>query len=155
MAWFLGVAVVCLVVDQITKGWALRTLDDGHIVSLIPGVLRLELMHNSGAAFSFGSKVTWVFTALAAAVCVGLVMVSRRLISRGWAIALGLILGGAGGNLIDRLVRPPSPGKGYVVDFIGYGNLFIGNVADIAICGAAVLLTVLTVRGVRPWESRS
>jgi signal peptidase II len=73
----------------------------------------------------------------------------RRLGSRGWALALGLLLGGALGNLVDRLVREPGIGRGHVVDFIAYGHLFIGNIADIAIVLAAAIMAVLSVRGTR------
>jgi signal peptidase II len=72
---------------------------------------------------------------------------ARRLGSGVWALALGLLLGGALGNLTDRLLREPGFGRGHVVDFIAYGSLFIGNVADIAIVVAAVLVALLAVRG--------
>ena len=72
----------------------------------------------------------------------------RRVGSLGWAVALGLLLGGSLGNLIDRFFREPGPGRGHVVDFIDYFGLFIGNVADIAIVGAALLIVVLALRGI-------
>ncbi len=64
-----------------------------------------------------------------------------------WAVALGLLLGGAVGNLVDRFFRAPGPGRGHVVDFIAYFDWFVGNVADIAIVVAAGLIMVLTYRG--------
>ena len=74
---------------------------------------------------------------------------TRRIGSTGWAVALGLLLGGALGNLIDRLFREPSFGRGEVVDFIAYAHVFVGNVADIAIVVAAVVIVLLSIRGVR------
>jgi signal peptidase II len=81
-------------------------------------------------------------------VLVVVIRVSRRLGSSGWAWALGLLLGGALGNLTDRVVRDPGFGRGHVVDFLNYNGWFIGNVADIAIVGAAVGIGVLALRGV-------
>jgi signal peptidase II len=81
-------------------------------------------------------------------VLVFILATARRIGSRGWAWALGLLLGGSLGNLTDRMVRSPGPGRGHVVDFIDYFGLFIGNVADIAIVGAAALIGVLAMRGV-------
>ena len=78
-----------------------------------------------------------------AVVLVVIVRFSRRLGSLGWAWAFGLLLGGALGNLTDRLVREPGFGRGHVVDFIDYHDLFIGNVADIAIVSAAILIGLL------------
>jgi signal peptidase II len=89
-----------------------------------------------------------VLTLVAAAVVVVVVRSSRRLGSRGWALALGLLLGGALGNLTDRLVRAPGVGRGHVVDFLDYGGLFVGNVADIAIVAAAIVVAALGVRGI-------
>ncbi len=110
--------------------------------------IRLSLIRNPGAAFSLGERSTWLLTIVAVAVLVAIVTVARRLGSTAWAIALGLILGGAIGNLIDRFFREPGFGRGHVVDFIDYFGLFIGNVADIAIVGAAVLIAILSLRGI-------
>jgi signal peptidase II len=73
---------------------------------------------------------------------------TRRLGSRGWAVALGMLLGGAVGNLADRLAREPGFGRGHVVDFLDYAGFFVGNVADIAIVAAAALIVLLSLRGV-------
>jgi signal peptidase II len=116
-------------------------------VPLIDGWLSLRLVSNPGAAFSFGSGATWVFPIVAAAVCVVIVIGARRLNSQSWAWAVGLLLGGALGNLLDRLIRPPGPLRGHVVDFIDY-RVFVGNVADIFIVAAAGLMILLAVRGV-------
>ena len=142
------IAALCLVLDQGTKVWALGHLEAGRPQDLIGAAIRLELIRNPGAAFSIGTGVTWLL-ALVGVVVLGWVAVTvRRVGSLGWAVALGLLLGGSLGNLIDRFFREPGPGRGHVVDFIDYFGLFIGNVADIAIVGAALLIAVLALRGI-------
>lgn len=145
----LGVAVVAFVVDLASKQWALTALADGQRRPLLGDLLGLRLIFNPGAAFSFGSSSTWVFTLVAVAVVAVVIRSARKLTSRLWAVALGLLLAGAIGNLVDRLFRPPGFGRGHVVDFIDYGR-FIGNVADIYIVGAAAVLIVLSLLGVEP-----
>ena len=142
-----AVAVAVLVVDQLTKAWALRTLEPGDPVDVIGSAIRLNLISNPGAAFSLGTRMTAVLTGFACVVLVVILVVARRLGSRAWAWALGMLLGGALGNLVDRIVRPPGPGRGHVVDFIDYFGWFIGNVADIAIVSAAVLIGYLAFHG--------
>lgn len=142
------VAVAVVVVDLVTKQLALARLAEGETVPVVDGLLMLRLVFNPGAAFSFATGMTWVFTIIAASVVVVVARVSRRLGSRAWAWALGLLLGGAVGNLLDRLFRPPGFARGHVVDFIDYAGLFVGNVADIAIVVAAVLIAWLGLRGV-------
>jgi signal peptidase II len=141
-------ALVVLVLDQLTKAWALRALADGERVDLLGDWLGLTLVFNSGAALSFAEGMTWVLTIIALTVVVVVVRMSRRLGSAAWAVTLGLLLGGALGNLVDRFVREPGPGRGHVVDFIAYADWFVGNVADIAIVAAAVLVGILTLRGI-------
>jgi signal peptidase II len=111
-------------------------------------LIRLNLIRNAGAAFSIGNGATWMLTLIACGVMVFILVTARRLGSLAWAWALGLLLGGSLGNLLDRLFRAPGPGRGHVVDFIDYFGLFIGNVADVAIVGAAGLIGVLAMRGV-------
>lgn len=142
-----GVAVAVVAVDQLTKLWAVASLSDGHRVNVLGDWLTLYLIRNPGAAFSFATGQTWIFTIVAVAVAVIVVRVSHRLASRAWAVTLGLVLGGAVGNLIDRLVRSPGIFRGHVVDFISYGSLFIGNVADIAIVVAAFIIMALSLVG--------
>jgi signal peptidase II len=142
-----SIAVVTYLLDQLAKWWAVGALGDGEPRDLVGSFLRLELIRNPGAAFSIGTGNTWVLTIIAVVVLVVVVRVSRRLGSIGWAWALGLLLGGALGNLTDRLVREPGLGQGHVVDFIDYNGWFIGNVADIAIVSAAVLIGLLALTG--------
>lgn len=142
------VALGTLLVDQASKVWALDALGDGRTVDVLGSVLSLRLVHNSGAAFSLGEGSTVVMTAIAIAIVAVVLRVARNLGSTPWAVVLGLVVGGALGNLVDRFIRPPGPGRGAVVDFIDYGGLFVGNVADIAIVGAAAVIAVLSLRGI-------
>lgn len=143
------VAVAVLAVDQVTKQWALAALDEGVRQPVLGDLLGLQLLFNPGAALGLSTGTTWPLTLVAVAVTVVIVRVSRRLGSGLWALALGLLLGGALGNLGDRLFRQPGFGRGHVVDFIAYADWFVGNVADVAIVVAAGLLMVLSLRGVR------
>ena len=144
----LALAVAVLVVDQLTKVWAVQSLTEGVRTPLVGDLLGLTLLYNPGAALSIATGMTWVLTLAAATVSVVILRVANRLGSRGWAVGLGLLLGGALGNLVDRLFREPGFARGHVVDFIAYGELFVGNVADIAIVAAAGLIVLLSLRGI-------
>ena len=151
----LALAVTVLVVDQLSKVWAVANLTEGERTPLLGDLLGLSLLYNPGAALSIATGMTWIFTVAAIVVSVVILRVANRLGSRGWTVALGLLLGGAVGNLLDRLLRPPGIARGHVVDFIAYGDLFVGNIADIAIVAAAGLVVVLTLRGIGVDGSRS
>ena len=142
------VAATVLAADQVTKAVALARLTPGQRTPLLGDLFGLQLIHNPGAALSLATGMTWVFTIAAVAVSVVIVRVADRLGSRAWAVGLGLLLGGAVGNLVDRLVRPPGFARGHVIDFLAYGDWFIGNVADIAIVAAAGWIVLLTIRGI-------
>ncbi|WP_277212816.1 signal peptidase II [Isoptericola croceus] len=146
--WSLGLAALVLAIDQLTKWWALMALAPGVPVPLLGELLQLRLVFNPGAALSLATGYTWVLTIVVVAVVVVILAALRRLGSRGWALALGLLLGGALGNLVDRLVRDPGFARGHVVDMIDYAGFFVGNVADIAIVAAAALIVVLSFRGI-------
>jgi len=149
LVWLLVLlALGVLVVDQLTKQWALSALD-GDRRALVGDLLGLQLVMNPGAALSTATGMTWVLTVVAVVVVVVLVRIARRLGSTTWTVALGLLLGGALGNLTDRLLREPGFARGEVVDFIAYVDWFVGNVADIAIVVAAVLVVLLVARGVQ------
>lgn len=141
-------AAVVYAADQLTKVLALQTLTPGEPVEVIGEFIRFNLIRNPGAAFSIADSATWVLTLIAFGVLAVIIRTARRIGSRGWAWALGLLLGGSVGNLTDRMTREPGPGRGHVVDFIDYFSLFIGNVADIAIVSAAVLIGTLALRGI-------
>ncbi len=141
------IASVVLVLDQGTKAWALAGLTPGQPVDLVGSAIRLNLIRNPGAAFSLGDGSTWVLTLVSLVILGWVVAGARKVGNRPWAIALGLLLGGAIGNLVDRLVREPGPGRGHVVDFIDYFGWFVGNVADVAIVVAAAVVMLLAARG--------
>lgn len=141
-------AVIAYAADQATKVWAQNALTTGEPVNVVGDHIRLNLIRNAGAAFSIGNGATWVMTLIACGVLVFILRTARRIGSSAWALALGLLLGGSLGNLTDRMVRSPGPGRGQVVDFIDYFGFFIGNVADIAIVGAAAFIALLAVRGI-------
>jgi signal peptidase II len=143
----LVVAVLAYASDQLTKLIALDVLADGQPRPFIGDVIQFKLIGNPGAALSLGAGNTWVMTIIAVVVLVAIVYVSKDLGSRAWALALGLLLGAALGNLTDRFVRPPGGGEGHVVDFLDYNGWFIGNIADIWIVGAAGLIIVLALVG--------
>lgn len=142
------VATVVLLLDQGTKIWALNSLTPGVPTHVLGSLLSLDLIRNPGAAFSIGTNATWLLVLIGVVVLGWVGLAIRKIGSRGWAVALGLLLGGALGNLVDRFFRAPGPGRGQVVDFIDYAGLFIGNVADIAIVVAAAIIVVLALRGV-------
>ncbi len=145
---FAAVAAVVYGADQVTKALAVEHLVPGRSIELLGPVLRLTLVRNPGAAFSLGTGVTWIFSVLAVAVALGVLWYARRLGSALWAVALALLLAGAVGNLTDRLLRSPGFARGHVVDFLQLPRWPIFNVADSAICVAAVLVVVLALRGV-------
>ncbi len=144
-----ALTAVVLAADQLTKWWATSALvEGGEPVRLVGHLLSLRLIFNPGAALSIGTGMTGVLTVVVVAVVVVIVRQMRRIGSRGWAVALGLLLGGALGNLVDRLAREPGFARGHVVDFIDYAGFFVGNVADIAIVAAAALIILLSLRGI-------
>ncbi|WP_462417338.1 signal peptidase II [Kytococcus sp. Marseille-QA3725] len=147
-----GLATLWVVVDQATKEWALASLERGRSVPLLGELLQLRLVFNPGAAFSLGTGFTWVFTLLAVVVTCAILWFSRQVISPVWGVALGLIAGGAVGNLVDRLVRAPGVGRGHVVDFLMLPNWPIFNVADIGVTCGAALVVLQALRGVEPTE---
>jgi signal peptidase II len=136
------------VADVVSKLLAVRHLADREPVELVGGLLRLRLVRNPGAAFGMAQGLTVVLTLIAVVVVVVILRMARRLHSAWWAVALGLVLGGALGNLVDRLFRAPAPGRGHVVDFLELPRWPVFNLADSAIVVAAVLMVLLSARGV-------
>ncbi|MEO9327618.1 signal peptidase II [Gordonia sp. B21] len=143
----LGVALVVMGLDLLTKTIAVATLDPQRPVEIIGDVVTLRLVRNSGAAFSLASGYTWVLSVIALVVVVVIIRYSSRLKSWWWAVGLALVLGGAVGNLIDRIFRAPKPFQGHVVDFISVGWWPVFNVADSAVVCGAILLVVLSALG--------
>ena len=144
----LGIAAAVLALDLATKLVVVATLSDREPVRLLGGALYLTEARNTGAAFSFAEGATVLFTLIAAVVVVVIVRVARRLFSGGWGVALGLVLGGAVGNLVDRVFRDPGFLRGGVVDFIQVGWWPIFNIADSAIVCGGVLGALLALRGI-------
>ncbi|SEW25225.1 signal peptidase II [Austwickia chelonae] len=144
----LGLAVLVYAADQLTKMWALTHLEPGNRREWLGELVQLHLIFNSGAAFSLGSNITWVFTIIQAVVPAVILFFTPRLKTWQWATGAGLALGGALGNLTDRLLRSPGFGIGHVVDFLELPNWPIFNVADSAIVGAALIVTLATAMGV-------
>lgn len=146
------IAVAVLVLDIVTKVVAVAQLEDRAPVEILGGLVYLQLVRNPGAAFSLATGYTWVLTIVAIAVVVVIVRVARRLRSTGWAVALGLVLGGALGNLTDRLFRSPGPLQGHVVDVVSLlapdGRVWpVFNLADSSIVSGGVLLVLLALLG--------
>lgn len=138
----LVVAALIYAADQFTKLWVVAELPVGQQLPVIPGLLWWQHIRNSGAAFSLGSDFTWIFTVVMAAVVVFIAVTLRKVRHPIWAVGLGLVLGGASGNLTDRLLREPSFGRGHVVDFIAVPNFAIFNLAD---CGVVVGIAVVMI----------
>ncbi|CAM2824631.1 signal peptidase II [Mycobacterium intermedium] len=143
----LSVAAVVLTLDIVTKVLAVKLLPPGQPVSIIGDTVTWTLVRNSGAAFSMATGYTWVLTLIATGVVVGIFWMGRRLVSPWWALGLGMILGGAMGNLVDRFFRAPGPLRGHVVDFLSVGWWPVFNVADPSVVGGAILLVVLSIFG--------
>jgi signal peptidase II len=142
-----SVAAVVLALDVVTKVVAVKLLTPGQPVSIIGDTVTWTLVRNSGAAFSMATGYTWVLTLIATGVVFGIAWMGRRLVSPWWAIGLGMILGGALGNLMDRFFRSPGPLRGHVVDFLSVGWWPVFNVADPAVVGGAILLVGLSLFG--------
>lgn len=150
----LALAATVVLLDQFTKHLTVTRLVDAEPVRLLGGGLYLVHATNSGAAFSFGSSYTWVFPLVAFAVIGWIGWLMRRLGSAPWAMALGLVLGGATGNLLDRLFRAPGPFRGEVVDMISVfapdGSVFpVFNLADSSLVVGVVLAVWLELTGRR------
>jgi signal peptidase II len=145
-------AFVIIVLDQVTKFWAQeyllpRRLSGEGPVELFGGFLKFTYAENTGAAFSIGTGITWVFTTIALVVVFVIFRYARKLGSLPWALSLGGLLGGAIGNLIDRMFRDPGPFQGFVVDFIQLPYWAIFNVADMAVVVSGASIAILLVRG--------
>jgi signal peptidase II len=156
----LGLAAGVLLADLVTKLVVVATVEPGEDIRLLGGALYLTNLRNTGAAFSFAEGFTVLFTLIAVVVSVVIVRTARKLCSTGWAVALGLVLGGALGNLVDRIFRDPGFLRGGVVDFLSVfgpdGRVWpVFNVADSAIVCGGVLGVVLALRGVEFDGTRS
>jgi len=148
----LAVAVGIIGLDVLTKELATNALEGHRPVRVLGGLVYLSFTRNSGAAWSIGSDYTFIFPIFAIGVACWILFMARKLRSLAWAVALGLVLGGALGNLLDRLFRTPGGISGHVVDFLSlfapYGQRFpIFNVADMALSFGVVLAILLEYSG--------
>jgi lipoprotein signal peptidase len=143
-----AVAVFVIVADLLSKLAVVAHLTEGEPRNVIGTLLRLDYTRNAGAAFSFGEGMTAVFGLVAIAVAIAIVRTARRLRSLTWAITLGLLLGGALGNLGDRIFRSPGFLRGHVVDWIELPHWPVFNLADSAIVCGGVLAVLLSWRGI-------
>ncbi|MGH3978853.1 MAG: signal peptidase II [Pseudonocardiaceae bacterium] len=152
MGLLAGTAVAVVTLDVGSKVVAVATLEGQEPVRLLGGGLYLVLYRNPGAAFSLATGLTWLLSLIAVAVVVAIVRLAPRLRSPGWAFGLGLVLGGALGNLVDRFFRSPGPLRGHVVDFVSLfapdGSVWpVFNLADSSIVTGGVLLVLLALLG--------
>lgn len=148
----LAIAFTVWLLDLLTKQWALTALADQRPRRVFGEFLQLWLTSNPGAAFSLGTGATWIFTAFAAGIAGVLVYKANTLRHLGWIAGFGGLLGGALGNLTDRLLREPGFPQGHVVDFIALPNFPVFNVADSFITCSVLLMFWLSFRGV-PWDA--
>ena len=145
----IAVAVAIIGLDIASKVTVVATLTNRAPIRLLGGFLKLRVDRNPGAAFSFAPGLTILFSLIAIAVIVVILRSSRRIRSLAWAITLGLLLGGATGNLIDRIFRSPGLFRGWVVDWIQVPHWPVFNLADSAIVCGGILAVLLSARGIR------
>lgn len=160
VALLAGLAGAVYLLDLISKLVVVATLSDRPPLRLLGGALYLTEARNTGAAFGLAEGATILFTLVAVIVVVVIARTARRLRSTGWAVALGLVLGGALGNLTDRVFRDPGFLRGGVVDFISvfdpYGQVYpIFNLADSGIVCGGILGVILALRGIEFDGSRA
>lgn len=143
----LVLAAVVFAIDQSTKYLVVTQMQLGERITVIDGLLWWYSIRNSGAAFSMGENVTWIFTLVMVAAASVVLYLLRRTRALSWTLALGGLLGGICGNLFDRLFREPGFGSGHVVDFISVPNFAIFNIADSAICVCMAFIVLLNFKG--------
>jgi signal peptidase II len=150
MPALLGVAALAYLLDIVSKTLVVHHLEGRPAIPVLGSYLQLWATRNSGAAFGIGQGMTIVFSVIALIVIGVIARLSRKLYSVPWAIALGLLLGGALGNLTDRIFRSPGVFRGAVVDFIAPKDFAVFNLADSAIVCGGVLIVWLSFRGLDP-----
>ncbi|MEV0846821.1 signal peptidase II [Streptomyces sp. NPDC049954] len=154
IAALFAVAAFAYLLDLISKLVVVAQLEGHASVHVIGDWLTFGVIRNSGAAFSMGEAYTVVFTIIAAAVILVIARLARKLYSLPWAISLGLLLGGALGNLTDRIFRSPGVFRGAVIDFIAPKGYAVFNLADSAIVCGGILIVLLSFRGLDPDGTR-
>ena len=145
---FLGIGIFLVFLDQLTKELAIAALSDGSVMPVIGEILRFRLAYNDAAAFSLGVGQTWVLAIIACCAVLALLWFGPRAKNLTWTIIAGLVLGGAAGNLVDRLTRAPGFLNGHVVDFISIPfNFPIFNLADTFLVVGVSLAMLRTLLG--------
>ena len=144
-------AALIWLVDYATKVWALNNLSQVEPIKIIGSILQLRLVFNPGAAFSFGTSFTFIFTILAVMAVAVIAYYAIKIANRWWSVVLGLALGGVLGNLTDRIFREPSIFNGHVIDWIELPSFPVFNVADMAIVGAALVSVLLIAKEIPPF----
>ncbi len=138
-------------IDYSTKVWALNNISQVEPIKIIGSILQLRLVFNPGAAFSFGTSFTVIFTILALLAVAVIAYYAVKIADRWWSVVLGVALGGVLGNLTDRIFREPSIFNGHVIDWIELPRFPVFNVADMAIVGAALLSVLLIAKEIPPF----
>jgi len=145
-----SVAWAVWILDLATKIWAVNNLSFKSNIKVIGEFFQLTLVRNPGAAFSFATGATIFLSLFSLVVMVVVLYYSPKITSRGWAVVLGLVLGGILGNMVDRVFREPGVLRGHVIDWLQLPNFPVFNIADTAIVSAALLSMVLTARNIPP-----
>ena len=145
-----GVAWFVWILDLATKIWAVSALSNKPDIEVFGSFFKLTLVRNSGAAFSFAEGATMLLSIFGLFVLAAIFYFSPRITSKGWAVVLGLVMGGILGNLVDRIFREPGVLRGHVIDWMQLPNWPIFNIADSAIVIAALISMVLSARNIPP-----
>jgi signal peptidase II len=145
-----SVAWTIWILDLATKIWAVNNLSYKSNITVIGEFFQLTLVRNPGAAFSFATGATVFLSLFSLIVMFAILYYSSKITSRGWAVVLGLVLGGILGNLVDRIFREPGVLRGHVIDWLQFPNFPVFNIADSAIVVAALISMVLTARNIPP-----
>jgi signal peptidase II len=146
----LSVAWSIWILDLATKAWAVSQLAHRDSVKLIGSFFQLTFVRNSGAAFSFATGATALFSLFSICVLIAITYYAPRLTSQGWSVVLGLVMGGVLGNLSDRIFREPGFLRGHVIDWMQLPHWPIFNIADSAIVVAAAISMLLSARNISP-----
>lgn len=154
LATLFGLAIAVVALDQLTKALVVSKLAEGESRRVIGGVLSWTLQRNPGSAFGLFQHFPVLFTVLAAVIAVVIVGMANKVQDRLVAVALGLVLGGALGNLVDRIARPPGVFRGRVIDFIDFHVWPVFNIADSAVVIGAILLFIASYRSERRAHDR-
>ena len=137
------ISAVIVLLDQVSKAWALRDLADGRIIHVV-WTMQFNLTYNRGMAFSRGTGIGPIIGVIGLVVVVLLLLSLRRADNALTRVATGLIIGGAVGNILDRLFRGSGWMRGAVIDFIDFQWWPVFNIADMAIMiGAATMMVAM------------